>query len=79
MATPLTSIVGDQFQEISDRPMRLDGVPQGKLLDDLIVVSSPDPLTLNESPLLKLLNDSLNGTLGNPNPERNLSQHQVRL
>lgn len=66
----------DQFQEIADRPMRLDRMAKADVVDDAIAVSATDTFTLDEAAFFQILDDPLNGSLRDADLHGHFTEHR---
>ena len=56
-------LVRDQFEQVTNRAMSFDGMPQGKISVNTVVISATDPLPLDVAAFLKVLDDPLDRPL----------------
>ena len=59
--------------------MGLNWMSQWLTFDDAVAVVTPDPFSLDESFILQLLDDPLNGPLGYADLNGNFSKHLFRV
>lgn len=72
-------LAGQHFEQIADVSVSLDRVPEWFVFEHLVVVLTTDFFTFEESAFFKIDDDSLDGPLGNPNSERDMSEDEVGL
>lgn len=59
--------------------MRFNGVPERFISDHLVLVSATDLLSPNKSFFFQVLDNSLNGSFGDPDSIGDLSQYQIGI
>ena len=69
----------DQRNEIANRAMRLDRMPQVPFRQNAVMILAADLFALNEAARLQVGKKSLHGSFGNPNLPGHFSQHQRRV
>lgn len=74
---PNERLTPDQFQQITDRAMGLDGVTQVLAREHFIVVFATNFFASNEPLFFQILHDPLHGPFGNPDLDRHLAEHQI--
>jgi hypothetical protein len=69
----------EQSQEFSDRSMRLDGMPQGLIGSNSIVVLTADLFAFDDSARFEIGDDPLDGALRDSHLERDFAKHDGRV
>lgn len=68
-----------QTQQLSDRVVCLDGVPERETLVDVVVGASAPTPSRDHSGFLELTQDPLDGALGDPDRLGDLTDADVRI